>query len=208
MNESRLFYLHFLCKSNNKFKLEKKNKNKNKIILNNDFDKLFFNFLIIIKYPSLDINYNKNKEKVIKYKIAENLEKIKFKKMNDVINNICYEDNINLYTLSALCKYYKLNFFYINENITHTMFYNEDTESYYLVNNSKDIKYVKKDNYLKMCKDLYNIDNIQKPMNSITYYKLNELEAIYDKLNIEKNKNYKKKDLYDHIKKYIDSLLL
>ena len=129
-------------------------------------------------------------------------------KINNVINNICYEDNINLYTLSALCKYYKLNFFYINENITHNMFYDEYTESYYLVNNNKDIKYVKKENYIKMCKNVYNIENIQKPLNSITYYKLNELEDIYNKLNIEKNEKYKKKDLYDNIKNYIDSLLL
>ena len=207
MNESRLFYLHFLCKSNNKYvKLDKKIKKK--INLNNNFDKLFFNFLIIIKYPNLDINYNKNKEKIIKYDIAKNLEKIKFKQINNVINNICYEDNINLYTLSALCKYYKLNFFYINENITHNMFYDEYTESYYLVNNNKDIKYVKKENYIKMCKNVYNIENIQKPLNSITYYKLNELEDIYNKLNIEKNEKYKKKDLYDNIKNYIDSLLL
>ena len=88
------------------------------------------------------------------------------------------------------------------------MFYDEYTESYYLVNNNKDIKYVKKENYIKMCKNVYNIENIQKPLNSITYYKLNELEDIYNKLNIEKNEKYKKKDLYDNIKNYIDSLLL
>tara|TARA_Y100000389_G_scaffold113267_1_gene110396 strand:+ start:5525 stop:6145 length:621 start_codon:yes stop_codon:yes gene_type:complete len=206
MDTHQLFYLHFLCKSNNSTKIHKKIKPL--LNLNNNFDKLFFNFLIVIKYPNIDINYNKNIEKMIKYNIAQNLEKLKFKQLNNVINNLCYEDNISLYTLSALCKYYKLNFFYINENITHNMFYNEEIDYYYLVNNNKDIKYTKKENFIKMCKDLYNIENIQKPLNSVTYYKLNELEDIYNNLNLENNKNYKKKELYEYIKNYIDSLLL
>ena len=206
MNTNQLFYLHFLCKSNNSLKVNKIPKRQ--INLNNDFDKLFFNFLIIIKHSNIDINYNKNIEKTIKYNIAQNLENIKFKKLNNVINNLCYEDDINLYTLSALCKYYNLNFFYINKNIIYNMFYNDETENYYLVNNNKDIKYTKKENFIKMCKDLYNIENIQKPLNSVTYYKLNELEDIYNNLNLENNKNYKKKELYEYIKNYIDSLLL
>ena len=206
MNTNQLFYLHFLCKSNNSLKVNKIPKRQ--INLNNDFDKLFFNFLIIIKHSNIDINYNKNIEKTIKYNIAQNLENIKFKKLNNVINNLCYEDDINLYTLSALCKYYNLNFFYINKNIIYNMFYNDETENYYLVNNNKDIKYTKKENFIKTSEGLYNIENIQKPLNSITYYKLNELEDIYNKLTLENNNKYKKKELYQHIKIYIDSLLL
>ena len=58
MDTHQLFYLHFLCKSNNSTKIHKKIKPL--LNLNNNFDKLFFNFLIVIKYPNIDINYNKN----------------------------------------------------------------------------------------------------------------------------------------------------
>ena len=68
--------------------------------------------------------------------------------MNNVIENMCYEENINLYTLSALCKYNNLNFIYVNENIKYEMFYNEDSNSYYLVNNNKDIKFIKINRFL------------------------------------------------------------
>tara|TARA_Y100000741_G_C18230665_1_gene549653 strand:- start:784 stop:1344 length:561 start_codon:yes stop_codon:yes gene_type:complete len=177
--------------------------------LDNNFDKLFFNFLIIIGYPGLDINYNNNIEKNIKYIFAQNLEKIKFKKINNVIENLCYEENINLYTLSALCKYNNLNFIYINENIKYEMFYNEDSNSYYLVNNNKDIKFVKKENLYKICENKYNIQNIEKPINSITYYKLDELSEIYNKINNDYgHTKYKKKEMYEIIKKTIYSLIL
>lgn len=203
---NNLFYLHFLCKSNKHIRVNKEIK-KNK--LDDNFDKLFFNFLIIIGYPELDINYNNNIEKNIKYIFAQNLEKIKFKKMNNVIENLCYEENINLYTLSALCKYNNLNFIYVNENIKYEMFYNEDSNSYYLVNNNKDIKFVKKENLCKICENKYNIQNIEKPINSITYYKLDELTDIYNILiNNDNNVKYKKKEIYEIIKKNIYSLIL
>ena len=201
-----LFYLHFLCKSN---KRRRVNREKKKSKLDNNFDKLFFNFFIIIEYPELDINYNNNIEKNIKYNFAQNLENIKFKKMNNVVENLCFEENINLYTLSALCKYYNLNFIYINENIKFEMFYNESGNSYYLVNNSKDIKFVKKENLSKICENKYDIKNIEKPINSITYYKLDELTEIYNKINNDYSDiKYKKKEMYEIIKKNIYSLIL
>tara|TARA_B110000285_G_scaffold137144_1_gene153612 strand:+ start:161 stop:721 length:561 start_codon:yes stop_codon:yes gene_type:complete len=185
------------------------NREKKKSKLDNNFDKLFFNFLIIIEYPELDINYNNNIEKNIKYNFAQNLENIKFKKMNNVVENLCFEENINLYTLSALCKYYNLNFIYINENIKFEMFYNESGNSYYLVNNSKDIKFVKKENLSKICENKYDIKNIEKPINSITYYKLDELTEIYNKINNDYSDiKYKKKEMYEIIKKNIYSLIL
>jgi len=203
---NNLFYLHFLCKSNKPQRVSREIK---KSKLDNNFDKLFFNFLIIIGYPELDINYNNNIEKNIKYNFAQNLEKIKFKKMNNVIENMCYEENINLYTLSALCKYNNLNFIYVNENIKYEMFYNEDSNSYYLVNNNKDIKFIKKENLYKICENKYNIQNIEKPINSITYYKLDELSEIYNKINNDYSDiKYKKKEIYEIIKKNIYSLIL
>lgn len=203
---NNLFYLHFLCKSNKPRRASREIK---KSKLDNNFDKLFFNFLIIIGYPELDINYNNNIEKNIKYTFAQNLEKIKFKKLNNVVENLCFEENINLYTLSALCKYYNLNFIYINENIKFEMFYNEGSDSYYLVNNRKDIKFVKKENVSKICENKYDIKNIEKPINSITYYKVDELTEIYNKMNNNNSDiKYKKNEMYEIIKKNIYSLIL
>jgi len=53
--------------------------------------------------------------------------------------------------------------------------------------------------------DYMHVTNIKKPLYAITYYKVFELENIADQLKLHKeNKN--KREMYDLIKKYIQSI--
>ena len=70
------FYTHFPKKDFYEPSKRKYYKPKNK--LSKDFDKLFFNFLVIINYD-IPINYNRKEEINIKYIISQNIENLKYK---------------------------------------------------------------------------------------------------------------------------------
>ena len=180
---------------------------KDKLI--NDFDKLFFNFLNIISYNIPD-HYNKTIEKKIKYEISHTLENFKFKLKNDVIENLCFQDNINLYTLSCLASYYKLNLVYYHETIYFKMWNNDESQQYYFVHFNKDMNCGKIEKLEHIYKNCYEIKEIHKPIYSLTFYKLEELKEICQQLNllIHESKKYKKKDYYDLIKEYLINIII
>lgn len=175
----------------------------------NDFDKLFFNFLNLIQYD-LNILYNRNEEKNIKYEISHKLENVKFKQINNVIENLCYEDHISLYTLNCLSFYYKLNIIYAYDAFYYKMIYNENCDIYYIVNNHKDFFNIKHDKLNDFLKDKYEIKDICKPIYSLSHYKVCELEDIINclKIPLDETIKYKKEMYYELMKAYFNNNIL
>ena len=180
INNYHIFFMK--NKYDNQRKQKFKNKKKKQYL---NYDKLFFNFLNIIRYEELDIYYDKNKEKMIKYNITQQFENIKLSKKDEISEILCYEDNINLFVLNALADYFKINIIYIHENIYFKMYHNNNSYQYFILNNMKDFKQIQCDKIESLIENKYEIHNIYKPMNSLTYYRLDELKLIYEKINGE-----------------------
>tara|TARA_Y100000389_G_C17471366_1_gene531527 strand:- start:5822 stop:6445 length:624 start_codon:yes stop_codon:yes gene_type:complete len=199
-------YLNFLS---GKYKnIFRKYKYETKKELNNNYDKLFFNFLCIISPDKLSYEYNRIYEKNIKYEMSHKMINFKYKQIDNVINNLCYEDDINLHTLSALASFNNVNLIYSNNNIYSVLFVSNDSDKpFFLVNMNKDIYQICKDKLEKIKSNCYNVENISKPIYSITHYKLDDLKEIIDKMKIELeiDKKYKKQELYDKIKQQLNN---
>ena len=172
----------------------------------NDFDKLFFNFLNLIRHD-LTILYNRNEEKKIKYEISHKLENVKFKKINHVIENLCYEDNMSLYALNCLSFYYKLNIIYSYDTFYYNMIYNENSDIYYILNNHKDFFNIKQDKLNDFLKDKYEIKDIYKPIYSLSHYKIYELKDIINSLKIPLDEpiKYKKETYIELLNAYFNN---
>jgi hypothetical protein len=156
-------------------------------------DHLFYS--IYTKANSIDItdinslHYNELNEKT---KIAECIEKIKFKNKENIMNNLMYDKEINLYTLAILCLHYKMNVILI-KNQTYIRFENGDSPYLFMNDTHKFI-----DNTMDDVKDLLEV-SLDKPLKSITYYKLADLQDMSKRLNLPVEKN-KKAELYESIK--------
>ena len=124
-------YSHFSFPSHERKRKIKKNK------LLNDFDKLFFNFLIIIKYQ-IPLIYNRHEEKNIKLNIAQNMESFKYKHKDAIINHLCYEEDIDRKVLDCLAAYFKINIIYYYGNVMLKMLHGEQENMFWL-NEKKDI---------------------------------------------------------------------
>ena len=176
---------------------------KKKTNINEDYDKLFFNLLNIIKYPELDMFYNRHKEQNIKLNICNELDNYKIKQKANICEHLSYEKNIDLIVFDTLVMYFKLNVCYVCENIHIKMFHNNESENYYILNKDLSIKSVKYEKIKEIIENNYEIENIFKPMNSLSYYKVNDLKEIASQLNINVNEKIKKKELYEIIVKHL-----
>ena len=199
----------YFLKRNFDINKQYKNKRIKKQKLLNDFDKLFFNLLNLINYD-IPLDYDKNLETKIKYEISHKLEDFKHRLKNNVIENMCYEDNINLHSLSCLCSFYKLNIIYSNDYYYYKMLYNEESEIFYIINNNKEFFNIKTEKLEIFYDDKYEIVDINKPIYSQTHYKVDELKEICNqlKLPISDTKKYKKSDYYELIKTYFKNNII
>tara|TARA_Y100000389_G_C17450188_1_gene514270 strand:+ start:1118 stop:1756 length:639 start_codon:yes stop_codon:yes gene_type:complete len=211
MNHNFLFsnyYIHFArgnIRDNSNTLVKKFRKNK-KTILNNNYDKLFFNFLLLVKMDELELDYNKNNEIKFKYNFAQKIENIKIKKIENIINNLCYEDNINLKTLSALCCYFSKSMCYFSENIFVTLNVpQESTEQVYLVKNDLSIVCVKKEIIKELREKSFEIQDLNKPFYSMSHYKLDELKNIASIIGIDSEG--KKKVIYEKITQHLGNAI-
>ena len=156
-------------------------------------DHLFYS--IFTKANSIDItdinslHYNELNEKM---KIAESIEKIKFKNKETIMNNLMYDKQIDLFTLAILCIHYKMNLIFIKSQ-TYVRFENSD-KPYLFMNET----YKFMDKSMEDINDLLEI-SLDKPLKSITYYKLADLQDMAKRLNLPVEKN-KKAELYESIK--------
>jgi len=219
------YYFLFENKNNTKVNcyIEKKKINENskntknlenKFIINQK-DKLFWCFYIFLNgYQEYYLINNffiteKNFKINCVKKIRDEKDKLKLHKIskNFVENDLVNEDKITLKTLNCLALIYKLNIIYIKKRVIFIMNYSSEK-----LINCKNIIEVNKDdiNLLNLSSETiqeildtyYNIDNINKPINAISYYKLEDLIKISKKLNLELV-NKQKKNLYTEISNYI-----
>jgi hypothetical protein len=202
-------------------KLENVNKN---IFIPSDNDSLFW-CLYIIKnglsnYTQLT-NRNFIVEKQFKIEYVERLRKekqlikqYKFDTLTNIENSLANENRIDINTFLTLCVVGCLNIFFIKKNTYFELNMNDSNKIYIIKYISEKDKYgfeeTNKDNLNVFREKFYKVDNISKPIKSLSSYKTQELLEICNKLGIEttissennvtKNKN--KKDLYESIIKY------
>ena len=174
---------------------EYKPKHKKKVVI--DYDPMFYAiFNKINNYDVTNVNYSRINEKQEKIKIAVEIEKIKLKPKDkdDAIQNLMYENRINLKTLNALCMYYKINVLYVKDNIFIKM--NHGDDNIYIENNRIidpiDIS------------SKYEV-NLDKPLRCASYYKIDDLRQISTQLHLP-IENSKKQQLYDSIHNVLNKL--
>lgn len=196
--------------------MEKKNI-KNSIYFIKEKDKLFWIFYILLNdYGEYQQIKNIFKEEMkLKYKcidyIQENQEKFKDKirknklKINEAITDLGNQERITMDTFKILCIFYCINIA-IKKNKLIEYYYNEtqeeDTEiNFYLLNEYLDL-FTDKITLHTIQREYITVKSLNKPLKSITYYKLDELQRIAEKLDINSfinGKKKKKKELYQGI---------
>ncbi len=197
-------------------KKEEKNKN---IIIPIENDSLFW-CLYIIKngYMNYSQLHNKNiiLEKQFKIEYVERLRKekqlikqFKFDTLSNIENTLVNENFINNKTFLMLCVLGNLNIILIINKTYYELNMN-DSNRYYVVksyNNKYGFEEVTKDSLDEYRNNYYKLDNIDKPIKSISSYKTQDLIDICNKLHIDINnsnnmKTKSKQDLYNEIIKY------
>jgi hypothetical protein len=171
-----------------------------------EFDKLFFYFLSLIKYP-VPYVYTKHEETLIKYNICEKLESFKYKHKKVAVHCLCFEKNIDLKTLDCLAKYYCLNLIYSNMKIYVSMEYGT-TMVFYHIDSNMEYHLCKQSMIDHIKENFYCIEDVHKPLYSLSHYKVEELKEIATKLNLNGTETYKKKDYYDQIQFYLQNALI
>lgn len=191
------------------------NKDINTLFYPSNNDKLFW-CLYIINYGINEYNLNASKyfsiEKEIKINaityMKNNNHKIKVNK-SSVENNLLYEKNITIQSFALLCDMFNLNIRIINTNHYYE-FLNNDSQDFtnIIYDNKYGIDLLKHNNNDNI-NDNFLVTNYSKPINSITYYKVDDIYEICNKLKINiknsKDKNKTKKELYDEIYKILNS---
>jgi hypothetical protein len=196
-------------------------------------DSLFWCFYIMkngeTNYEMIDFK-NLIVEKKIKIEYVEKLRKekqllktYKFATLTHIENQLANEQQIDINTFFTLCVLENLNVFYISKNTYFELLMN-DTCNIHLIkksftngdrnrNNTYTANYgYKIDNkeseeITKYKNEFYKIDNIDKPIKSISAYKVQELIDFCNKLSIETINNETKKqknknELYESLIQY------
>ena len=198
-------------------------KDKNKIFFAKQKDTLFWCFYIMYKgKDKYDMITNKHfqEEKSFKINAAEHareckdrLKELKIKRV-DMESELVNDSKISLLTFLGLCYIYNKNVIVIKNNIYYEINGGAHDEAFSVVtckNNGVDDVYgieteVDNDTISKYRNDLYKIENISKPIRAFSYYKLEDLCKICEKLKIpttitvnDKTKAKSKKMMYEHI---------
>jgi hypothetical protein len=191
----------------------------------NEKDKLFWCFYIFIngyeKYE-LDRTSSFKIEKEFKFMIAEKLISLKNElkqmglKKNDISAELTNNTCISIKSLLVLCHIYKIKLLYVKNNYYYLSEPDNTGEEKYplkCILHENDKIYIKdiddnKDEQDKMLlyyhENYWKIENINKPIKSISSYSLLELQDICKKIKLPIEYNSKKllkKDLYESIVK-------
>jgi hypothetical protein len=194
-------------------KEKEKEKEKNNFFKPTEKDKLFWCFFIIVS----DFNHyllNKNNlfkiEKNFKIDIISRIRKIKTElkknkiKINEIENDLLSDKNVSLTIIYVFSIIYKKSLIIVNNNIYY--YFNNNSDNIYIIYN------INNDYVLDLEKnnqdDINNIKNTKllldynKPIKPFSFYKLNDLQEIAEKLKINiinNNKKKTKKVLYEEI---------
>lgn len=129
-------------------------------------------------------------------RLAEKLENIKFKQKEKIMNNLVYDKELLLETLTVLCSFYKVNLIYVKGRTVVKMIYSEKPLWFMNEHNQFIDEFDIKD-YLEV--------TLEKPLKSVSYYKLADLQDMSSRLLLPIEK-YKKQDLYNSIKQVLEKL--
>jgi hypothetical protein len=217
---------HFINdKKNNNIEQQTNFNTKNKLFIPPEEDSLFWCYYIIkngdIKYEMLN---NKNnliaKQLKIDYikSIRDNkqiVKSYKFDTISNIESNLANDMNINIKTIMTLCVIEKINLIFINKKTYFELLMNDSNNIYVIDEIQVNTKYNKKYGFelasnetLNEIKNLlYKLDSLDKPIKSISLYKVPDLINIANKLAIEvinkqTGKNKTKNELYELIVKY------
>ena len=202
------FFTHFVTgRLNNEHTKRRKPHKQEK--LNNNYDKLFFNFLVISMPEVLSERYDVVKERKLKYEFSHKMENMKYKKLDTVVNNLCYDETINLHTLSALAHLFNKSLVFSSNNVFCSLNQTMANETHrYMVTGDKEIHLMSNEKIMLLQEKSFVIQDITKPYYSNTYYKVDDLNCIIQSLNIElEDKKNLKKELYDKMTQYLNKCL-
>lgn len=202
------FFTHFVTgRLNNEHTKRRKPRKQEK--LNNNYDKLFFNFLVISMPEVLSERYDVVKERKLKYEFSHKMENMKYKKLDTVVNNLCYDETINLHTLSALAHLFNKSLVFSSNNVFCSLNQTMANETHrYMVTGDKEIHLMSNEKIMLLQEKSFVIQDITKPYYSNTYYKVDDLNCIIQSLNIElEDKKNLKKELYDKMTQYLNKCL-
>jgi hypothetical protein len=205
-------------------------KEKKSLFVPKEKDTLFWCFYIIKnqgtnKYESL---YSKNEviASQLKIEYIERLRKdkkmvktYKFDTLTNIESNLANDKILNIKSFLTLCVIENINVLVITNKTYYELLMN-DTEDLYVIRcleNKNKGQYEKKYGYELLTKEyvntnikpnLYQVENIDKPIKAISAYKSEDLVEICNKLGIntldtEKGKTKLKKDLYEAIIQYL-----
>ena len=196
--------------------IDKNKNNNNNIFIPKEKDSLFWCFFLIknghLKYELME-NKNIITEKQLKIGYVEEIRKhkpiikqYKFTTLTNIENNLANEDKLNINTFLTLCVIENINVLVIKKNTYYELLMNDSNNIFivYFLNNGK-FGYEQNANKIDNIKlSFFKLDNLEKPIKSITYYKIQDLIEICNKLSIdttnkETNKCKSKKDLYEDI---------
>lgn len=201
------------------------NENKPTLFIPKEEDTLFWCYYIISNgegnYQMLNVrNSLIAKQMKIDYvsKVRGNkqiLKTYKFESITNIESNLANDNNINIKTVMSLCVINKINLIFISKKTYFELLMN-DTEPIYIIREVEfQSKYNKKygfeianSNLLETIRShLYKIDNLDKPIKALSFYKVKDLTDICEKLSIhitntETGKNKTKNELYESIIQY------
>ena len=137
----------------------------------------------------------------------------KFDTMTNIESNLAHDNNINIKTVMALCVIDKINLIFVSKNTYYELLMNDSEEIYVireLGNYSRKYGFeIANSNLLEEIRTtLYKIEILDKPIKSLSSYKVKDLTDICNKLAIEiKNiigKNKTKNELYESLIQYFN----
>lgn len=200
------FYSFFPKRQFNLEKKSKKRKAVNKRKKYNDYDKLFFNVLIMMNNCDF-LKYDKNVETLKKIELLDTiqLKNAQNKRLEKISEIMTSNVKINVNTLDIIASTFKLNIIIYDDRCYYKMDYGIK-DSYFCIDWLYNISEKSRENLNFITDGKYCIENVQKPYYSITRYKSDEIKVLFDKLSLIMTKDKpKKKDYYDLIKEYFEN---
>jgi hypothetical protein len=197
-------------------------KEKSTFFFPKEADTLFWCFYIM-KYGLLNYQMinNRNivfeKTKKIEYieklrKDKQSIKKYKFASLSNIESNLVNDMKINVSTFLTLCVIENINVFFIKKKMYYELELNDTNDIYILktIDNEKygfELILKSLDAYKNYIKQFYKIENMEKPIKAITYYKVSDLVDICIRFGIEIEnkkenappKQKSKKELYESI---------
>ena len=208
---------HPTCKQGANVNNVKNINNTNNIFFNPNLKDSLFWCLIFIKNTNIPENINVVVEKKYKIEYVEKIRKnkqllksLKFSSLSKIENILVNEISIDIETFFLLSALENINILYVSNKTYYESILNTEDDIHIIIRNKTKYSYngCLKDDIVNFRKTLYKIENIKKPLLSLSSYKSIDLIDICNKLNIntlnnDTNKVKTKQILYDSISQYL-----